>query len=38
MEDIKTEFMKKYKKSVSKMIEKDTSGDYKRGLIEIVGQ
>ncbi|KAI6654761.1 Annexin A7-like [Oopsacas minuta] len=38
MVEIKLEFMKMYKKSLSTMIKGDTSGDYKRLLIALVGE
>ena len=38
MVEIKTEFMKQYKKSLGTMIKGDTSGDYKRLLIALVGE
>ena len=38
MFEIKEEFMKLYKKSLSTMIKGDTSGDYKRLLIALVGE
>ena len=37
MVEIKREFLNKYHKTLSKMIEGDTSGDYKRMLIAVVG-
>ncbi|XP_019860794.1 PREDICTED: annexin A7-like [Amphimedon queenslandica] len=37
MVEIKREFLNKYHKTLSKMIEGDTSGDYKQVLIGIVG-
>ena len=36
--EIKREFLAKYHKTLVKMIEGDTSGDYKRLLIAIVGR
>jgi annexin A7/11 len=38
MVEIKREFTAKYHKTLSKMIEGDTSGDYRRMLIAIVGK
>ena len=38
MVEIKDEFMKLYKKSLATMIKGDTSGDYKRLLIALVGE
>ena len=38
MVEIKEEFMKLYKKSLGTMIKGDTSGDYKRLLIALVGE
>ena len=38
MVEIKREFLSKYHKTLSKMIEGDTSGDYRRLLIAIVGR
>ena len=38
MVEIKKAFMQRYHKSLSKMIEGDTSGDYKRFLIALVGR
>jgi len=35
--DIKTEFLKKYQKTLYKMVEGDTSGDYKKLLLSIIG-
>lgn len=37
MENIKEEFLRLYQKTLAKMIEGDTSGDYKHALIKIVG-
>jgi len=37
MEEIKQEFLKKYNKSLARMIESDTSGDYKKILVKLVG-
>ena len=35
--EIKEAFIQKYNKTLGKMIETDTSGDYKKVLIKIVG-
>eukprot|EP00054_Salpingoeca_dolichothecata_P005332 m.34174 g.34174 ORF g.34174 m.34174 type:complete len:58 (+) comp15408_c0_seq2:158-331(+) len=35
--EIKQAFFTKYNKSLQKMIESDTSGDYRRMLVAIVG-
>ena len=37
LKQIKKIFFEKYKKTLAKFIEQDTSGDYKRMLVGIVG-
>jgi hypothetical protein len=37
MENIKDEFLAAFKKTLPRMIDTDTSGDYRRALIALIG-
>lgn len=36
LEDIKDEFQKLYSKELAKVVESETSGDYKKALIKLI--